>query len=77
MRLQCNFKLDKYASRGRSDDLGILKKDVIGFIPRRPGVEPLELNNPNKSARGWAHVTTARLLCPANRLEEFDTDPKK
>ncbi|THG95147.1 hypothetical protein EW026_g6452 [Hermanssonia centrifuga] len=69
--------LDKYAGRGRSDDLGVLKKDVIGYIPKCPGVEALKLNNPNKSARGWSHITTARLLCPANRLGEFDGDPNK
>ncbi|PSR73080.1 hypothetical protein PHLCEN_2v11050 [Hermanssonia centrifuga] len=69
--------LEKYASRGRSDDLGVLKKDVLGYIPKCPGVESLEINNPNKSARGWSHITTARLLCPANRLVEFDGDPMK
>ncbi len=77
MRLQHHSQLEKYASRGRSDDLGVLKKDVLGYIPKCPGVESLEINNPNKSARGWSHITTARLLCPANRLVEFDGDPMK
>ncbi|PSS31972.1 hypothetical protein PHLCEN_2v2261, partial [Hermanssonia centrifuga] len=69
--------LDGFSGKGRSDDLGQLKNAVLGFIPKRDGVDLLALNDPNKSSRGWAHVTTARLLCPCNRLDEFDLNPKK
>ncbi|PSR71615.1 hypothetical protein PHLCEN_2v12468 [Hermanssonia centrifuga] len=69
--------IDSYIGRARSDDLGQLKREVLGLIPKREGVEPLAFNNPNKSARGWAHVSTGRLLCPCNRLEEFDANPKR
>ncbi|THG93296.1 hypothetical protein EW026_g7907 [Hermanssonia centrifuga] len=69
--------LDGYSGKGRLDDLGQLKKEVLGFIPKREGIASLALNNQNKSSHGWAHVTTARLLCPCNRLDEFDSNPKK
>ncbi|PSS30961.1 hypothetical protein PHLCEN_2v2486 [Hermanssonia centrifuga] len=69
--------LDGFSGKGRSDDLGQLKREVLGFIPKRNGVDSLALNDQNKSSRGWAHVTTARLLCPCNRLEEFDSNPQK
>lgn len=61
----------------RSDDSGTLKYNGLNYIVRdqdNDSVQPVLSKKSGKSARGWAHPMTARLLCPRSMLEEFDFD---
>lgn len=44
-----------------------------GSVINRPTLEGLTFE---KSSRGFNHLTTARLLCPASLLAKFDEDPQ-
>lgn len=62
--------MKKVAGKARSDDLNRIK-DVI--------LECADVEDPKglkeKSARGFKHPETARLLCPVTKLKKFDRDP--
>ncbi|RDX40878.1 hypothetical protein OH76DRAFT_1365539, partial [Lentinus brumalis] len=57
----------------RSNDVGRLRDRILGYA----GIETTkELNSLKpRGSRGWNNTTLARLLCPMNKLREFDTDP--
>ena len=60
--------MDKRACEARREDSNRLSRDVLGYIPNlSPG-----LDSTNKGDRGWNNKSTARLLCPQNKLSEFD-----
>ena len=61
----------------RGDDIAAIKMRILLWIPPVAGHTSLEADNANKSMRGWNHITTARLLCAANKIAEFDADPAR
>ncbi|TFK80939.1 hypothetical protein K466DRAFT_569344, partial [Polyporus arcularius HHB13444] len=65
--------IDAAGARGRSNDVGRLRDRILGYA----GIETTkELNSLKpRGSRGWNNTTLARLLCPMNKLREFDTDP--
>ena len=69
-------KLDKAASKGRSDDCGSLRDNGIRYIPHIPGIPQLE-PSAKKDQRGFHHHSTARLLCPRRLRDKFDEDKDK
>ncbi|KAK7682758.1 hypothetical protein QCA50_014141 [Cerrena zonata] len=61
------MQLCKYAGSARRDDISRLRGIVHTLIPNYRG--PLDLP---KADRGWHHLCTARMLCPQNKLMEFE-----
>lgn len=58
------FQFDTGARSARSDDTGLLKKEVIDWItPKESGLQPALPRN-SKRGRGFQHPVTAALLCP-------------
>ncbi|KAF9786096.1 hypothetical protein BJ322DRAFT_1107959 [Thelephora terrestris] len=69
------------ASQGRQSDTKSIKQTIVTLLPLpldQTGIRPVNIVNPgtSKAWRGWQNLTTARLLCPADHLAEFDTDPE-
>lgn len=46
---------------------------MLLYLPAIAGTTRLE-PDAAKEQRGWAHLETARLLCPVEMLDEFDAD---
>ncbi len=66
-------QIDAAGARGRSNDMGRLRDRILSYA----GIEMTKEVNSLKSrgSRGWNNATLARLLCPMNKLREFDADP--
>ena len=71
-------QIDNRARAARSDDQGSLSKHYLKFIKALPENKtehvPYHLE---KCDRGFFNIFTARLLCPQDRLMEFDADPEE
>lgn len=57
----------------RSDDTRALKANALGYVPLNQAV-PFMANAAGKSARGYNHKTTGRLLCPRSMRDDYDFD---
>lgn len=80
MRLFLTFcQMENAANSARCDDTGSLKHNGLQYLlkdPAKDTFDPPILKTHGKAVRGWNHPATARLLCPARDIVEFDEDPK-
>jgi len=67
------FKIETTGNKGRSDDCSSLRNNALDYIPRIKDVPSIE-RKAKKEQRGFYHLMTARLLCPRQLRDEFDTD---
>ncbi|KAG1728944.1 hypothetical protein EDD22DRAFT_410910 [Suillus occidentalis] len=70
--------MENAANSARCDDTGSLKHNGLQYLLRDPAkdrFDPPILKTHGKAVRGWNHPLTARLLCPARDIIEFDEDP--
>lgn len=70
--------MENAANSARCDDTGSLKHNGLQYLlkdPAKDRFDPPILKTHGKAVRGWNHTTTARLLCPARDILEFDEDP--
>jgi hypothetical protein len=68
------------ASEARSNDTGSLKHNAIAYIVANPSVDiltPPIARSESKSDRGFNHPVIAKMLCPRDRLAEYNADPEK
>jgi hypothetical protein len=73
------FWMENAANSARCDDTGSLKHNGLQYLLKEPAkdrFDPPILKTHGKAVRGWNHTTTARLLCPARDILEFDEDPQ-
>ena len=71
--------MENASSAARCDDTGSLKHTGLQYLladQRKDHFDPPILKAHGKAARGWNHRDTARLLCPARDIVEFDADPQ-
>lgn len=69
--------MTKQMGNVRSDDTCGLKVDGLEFMvldQAKDQVTPVIPKAGDKSSRGWAHLMTARLLCPRSMRDDFDFD---
>lgn len=64
-----------------SDDTGSLKHNGLQYMLNDQGKDRFDpryssFKSHGKAVRGWNHPLTARLLCPARDITEFDEDPQ-
>jgi len=73
--------MDDHARQARSDDTKSLRYEAIQYLltDTTQSLDPriATASNSPKRDRGYTHFVTARLLCPARLLMDFDLDPKK
>jgi hypothetical protein len=72
-------QMENAANSARCDDTGSLKHNGLQYLLRDPAkdrFDPPILKTHGKAVRGWNHPLTARLLCPARDIIEFDEDPE-
>ncbi|KIP10878.1 hypothetical protein PHLGIDRAFT_184530 [Phlebiopsis gigantea 11061_1 CR5-6] len=75
--------LDASIGSARRDLTSGLRKPMINWVirvvPSTPQFfpKPLDPAATTKTPRGFNHPATGRLLCPRDRLDEFDEDPNK
>ncbi|KAG2343371.1 hypothetical protein BDR05DRAFT_948160 [Suillus weaverae] len=70
--------MENAANSARCDDTGSLKHNGLQYLlqdPTKDSFNPPILKTHGKAVRGWNHPATARLLCPARDIVEFDKDP--
>ncbi|KAG1878187.1 hypothetical protein F4604DRAFT_1923747 [Suillus subluteus] len=70
--------MENTANSARCDDTGSLKHNGLQYLlkdPAKDRFDPPILKTHGKAVRGWNHTATARLLCPARDIVEFDEDP--
>ena len=75
--MTCLIQLTSGAVSGRSDDTGGLKYDGLNYVmddPTTP-LTPSLTGTFSKAGRGCHHPVLARLICPINKLSEYDDDP--
>jgi hypothetical protein len=71
--------MESAANAARCDDTGSLKHTGLQYMlndPTKDRFDPPILKSHSKALRGWNHPQTARLLCPARDIAEFDVDPQ-
>lgn len=71
--------MESAANAARCDDTGSLKHTGLQYMlsdPAKDRFDPPILKSHSKALRGWNHPQTARLLCPARDITEFDMDPQ-
>jgi hypothetical protein len=71
--------MESAANAAHCDDTGSLKHTGLQYMlndPTKDRFNPLILKSHSKALRGWNHPQTARLLCPAWDITEFDVDPQ-
>jgi hypothetical protein len=57
------------------DDCGSLRENGLKYIPRHDNHLEIDFGA-KKDQCGFAHATTARLLCPRHLRDSFDEDPE-
>ncbi|KZP02808.1 hypothetical protein FIBSPDRAFT_864614, partial [Athelia psychrophila] len=70
--------MESQAKEVRTTDSGNLKHDIVGYLPKRLFVDLVNPPIPkalSKANRGFNHPQIARMLCPRDRLDAFDSDP--
>ncbi|KAI0760924.1 hypothetical protein BD413DRAFT_701279 [Trametes elegans] len=71
--------IDNRAKAACSDDLGSVRGSILGYIRNTPEYMNATTINPIhtlKTECGWYNIAISRLLCPQDRLAEFDADPE-
>lgn len=71
--------MESAANAAHCDDTGSLKHTGLQYMlsdPAKDRFDPPILKSHSKALRGWNHPQTARLLCPARDITEFDMDPQ-
>ena len=70
------WQLNSAANSARQEDAGSLKYAAIDYLPPNPQSDRINppIMKSVKCVRGFSHPTTARLLCPMKRVDEFDRD---
>ena len=68
-------QLEKIIKQARSDDGGKVKGMILKLIPKVKDIPAIDDDLP-KHGRGFHHLATARLLCPASLRNHFDKGPK-
>ncbi|KZT69749.1 hypothetical protein DAEQUDRAFT_252609 [Daedalea quercina L-15889] len=68
--------IDRAQSGGRTDDISRLRYEILYYLPC---VEGIDTPDPKleKDSRGWSCHATARMLCPRELHDEYDSDPAK
>lgn len=61
--------MDDQAGSARRDDISRVRSIAVKYIPHYEGDADLP-----KVDRGWRNEHTARMLCPQNKLTEFEED---
>ena len=69
------MQLEKVIKQCRSDDAGKVKAMILKLIPNVNDIPAID-NDLSKHCRGFHHLATARLLCPASLRNHFDKGPK-
>ena len=64
-----NFQMDFHLRAARREDTGRLRGFILTYVPELKTTQGIR-----KGDRGWHNRVTARLLCPQDRLREFDED---
>jgi hypothetical protein len=67
------LQISQHATNACSDDRSHLRHAIASFIYRDRELKP-KLVEQNKSDRGFKHEELARLLCPADSIEDYDND---
>ncbi|KAG1755335.1 hypothetical protein EDD22DRAFT_957388 [Suillus occidentalis] len=70
--------MENTTNSAHCDDTGSLKHNGLQYLlkdPAKDRFDPPILKTHGKAVRGWNHTATARLLCPARDILEFDEDP--
>ncbi|KAG1857769.1 hypothetical protein F4604DRAFT_1931249 [Suillus subluteus] len=71
--------MESAANAAHCDDMGSLKHTGLQYMlndPTKDRFDPPILKSHSQALRGWNHPQTARLLCPARDIAEFDVDPQ-
>ena len=69
------MQLEKVIKQCRSDDAGKVKAMILKLIPNVNDIPAID-DDLLKHCRGFHHLATARLLCPASLRNHFDKGPK-
>lgn len=78
IHLTARIKMESQAKEVRTTDSGNLKHDIVGYLPKRLFVDLVNPPIPkalSKANRGFNHPQIARMLCPRDHLDAFDSDP--
>ncbi|KAG1888302.1 hypothetical protein F4604DRAFT_1674670 [Suillus subluteus] len=70
--------MENAANSACCDDTGSLKHNGLQYLLKdlaKDRFDPPILKTHGKAVWGWNHMATARLLCPARDILEFDEDP--
>jgi hypothetical protein len=69
--------MTKKVSDARSDDCGSLRQAILGYVTAhlKAPIFPMIPSNSKTGIRGFNHPIFARLLCPIELLEDFNSNP--
>lgn len=79
MQLTVCIQIESQASEVRTSDSGNLKHSIISYLPKNLLVDVVVPPIPkalSKANRGFNHPQIARMLCPRDQLEAFDSDAR-
>ena len=69
-------QLEKVIKQSQLDDGGKVKGIILKLIPNVKDIPAIDDDLP-KHRRGFHHLATARLLCPASLRTHFDRSPQE
>lgn len=79
MQLTARFKIEGQATEVRTSDTGNLKHGIIPLLPKNLLTDVVIPPIPkalSKANRGFNHSQIARMMCPRDHLEAFDSDAR-
>ncbi|KZP19906.1 hypothetical protein FIBSPDRAFT_954973 [Athelia psychrophila] len=72
------IQIDEKAKEVRTSDSGALKHSIVPLLPKNLTTDavlpPIPPKSSSKANRGYNHPQIARMLCPRDRLVDFDSD---